>query len=139
MSEPCISPIIDVVVKIGLVGLGGLIGASINMYIARARLRLVIPNFISQIEASAVLCKNAFSQVEAEACISPLERAAELAHTFLAAGLSTKQWSARLTQIQAAQLAASAAARANIEEIALAAAKLRSEGAKLAEWSKSLR
>lgn len=82
----------DAIVKILLVLLGALVGASITRYHTRRRIRCLMPVAVFQLEKAAEACASAFSITEAAAAGLALEHARQFATEVLVAEVDRKQW-----------------------------------------------
>lgn len=138
MSEPCLAPVAETLVKIGLATFGVLLGASIAAYVARAKLRRLTPTLLRQISVAASSCRNAYSSAEASVCLSQLSSAGQMAQEIVAAGISKRNWQTGMKHMDDAKLAASQVTSAQMELIPEATASLRNQGIKLAAWLNSI-
>jgi hypothetical protein len=138
MSPPEAAPIADMLVKVGLALLGALFGAAVSTYIARKRLRRLLPFTIRQLRDAAHACTMAYSPAEAAASSAMLEAASKLALELVAAGINLTQWQMGGQYLRDAQLAASAAATSASNDAPRTTSLLRQQGGKLRAWVESI-
>jgi hypothetical protein len=82
MSGEVANSLLDVGVKISLVALGTLFGASLTAHVSRVKLRRLLRSLLRQIQVTAKLAQAAFSPEEAALCIPQLESAIKLLQEF---------------------------------------------------------
>ena len=133
MSE-AINPLVEVGVKIGLLILGALFGASVTAYVSRRRLRRLMRSLLHQIQLTAKVAQGAFSPEEAALCIPQLDSAIRLIHDIIGAGVGGADWNVGVACIERTKLAASRAATTPPAEASGPASMLRGEAAALMRW-----
>jgi hypothetical protein len=134
MNGETVNPLVDIAVKIGLLGLGAIFGALISAYTARIRLQRLLRNLLRQLHATVRLSQSAFSPEEAALCIPQLESAAKLLQDFVAAGIKNGDWNVGLACLERTTLAASRTASTPASSASGPATLLRSEAESLAKW-----
>lgn len=138
MSGEAINTLLDIGVKIALVGLGALFGASLTAYVSRAKLRRLLRSLLRQIQATAKLAQTAFSSEEAALCIPQLESAIKLLQDFVGAGVKGADWNTGLACLENTKLAASRTASTPPPEASGPASLLRGEAESLTKWLSSV-
>ena len=138
MSGDLTSSLLDIGVKIALVALGGLFGASITAYVSRSKLRRLLRSLLRQIQVTAKLAQAAFSPGEAALCISQLEAAIKLLQDFVGAGVRGADWSAGVACLERTKLAAARTAAEAPAEASGSAVLLRKEAESLSHWLSSV-
>ena len=134
MSIDAINPLLDVGVKIGLVALGTLFGASLTAYVSRLKLRRLLRSLLRQIRATATLAQAAFSPEEAALCVPQLESAIKLLQDFVGAGVKGADWNIGLACLEQVKLAASRTASTPQAEASEPASLLRGDAGSLTKW-----
>ena len=134
MSNEVIAPLLEVGVKISLVALGALFGASLTAYVSRLKLRRLLRSLLGQIQMTAKVSQGAFSPEEAALCVPQLEGAIKLLQDFVAAGLKGADWNSGLACLEKTKLAASRTASTPAAAASGPAALLRGEAESLTRW-----
>ena len=134
MSAEVINPFIDIGVKITLVALGALFGASLTAYVSRLKLRRLLLSLLRQIHATAKVAQSAFSPEEAALCIPQLESAIKLLQDFVGAGVRGADWNTGLACLEQTKLAASRTAATPPAEASGPASLLREKAELLTNW-----
>lgn len=138
MTEPCVVPLADTFVKIGLTVLGALVGASVTAYVARTKLHRLTPSIRHQVQALSMQLKATYSASEAAACATQIDPVLQTANEMIAANIAKKTWQQGLVVLRDAKQAALHVSAAAPELVPDATQRVRDHGAKLASWCAAL-